>query len=338
MKIITFLIALLFFNTVNCLEKKSIKNKLSKLKKQTVVIHNDILKNNSELKRIKIDINRNTQKQVIFKKHIKNKEYLGRKLVFLLQEKIYLSPLMTITKNLSSKSDDIITKQIVREYFLKQVKHGINEFFVSLDGIGQLKVELVENSRKYEKKKSDLEKKLKNLEKKIREVAALQKKIKTDQRLKLKEKKLKKKAKNLNELVSKAKNVKKVILKKNKTEIQMPVQGFIVSDFGEGKDFHKLKNGLVFKVKEDSFVTSPINGTVIYANKFRGYGNLVMIEDNNGFTCVLIGMKNLLISSGNEVLKGEPIAKIFPDVRSQLYFELRQNGKVINPKSKVEIL
>ena len=59
---------------------------------------------------------------------------------------------------------------------------------------------------------------------------------------------------------------------------------------------------------------------------------------SNGFTCVLIGMKNLLISSGNEVLKGEPIAKIFPDVRSQLYFELRQNGKVINPKSKVEIL
>jgi len=106
----------------------------------------------------------------------------------------------------------------------------------------------------------------------------------------------------------------------------------------EGKDFHKLKNGLVFKVKEDSFVTSPIKGTVIYANKFRGYGNLVMIEDNNGFTCVLIGMKNLLISSGNDVLKGEPISKIFPEKRSQLYFELRQNGKVINPKSKVEIL
>ncbi len=338
MKFITFLISLSLFNIVYCLERKNVKNQLSKLKKQTVTIHNDILKNNSELKKIKIDINKNTQKQVIFKRHIKNKEYLGRKLVFLLQEKIYLSPLMNVTKNLNSKSDDIITKEIVREYFLKQVKQGINEFFVGLEGIGELKIELVENSRKYEKKKRDLEKKLRNLEKKITEVAALQRKIKTDQSLKIKEKKLKKKAKNLNELVSKAKNVKKVVLKKDKTKIQMPVQGFIISDFGEGKDFHKLKNGLVFKVKEDSFVTSPINGTVIYANKFRDYGNLVMIEDNSGFTCVLIGMKNLLISSGNEVLKGEPIAKIFPDMRSQLYFELRQNGKVINPKSKVEIL
>ncbi|MBS91730.1 MAG: hypothetical protein CMM95_01570 [Rickettsiales bacterium] len=338
MKLITFLITLLLFNYVNSLEKKNIKNKLSKLKKQTVIIHNDILKNNDELKKIKIDIDRNAQKQIIFKRHIKNKEYLGRKLVFLLQEKIYLSPLMTITKNLTSKSEDIITKQIVRRYFLKEVKNGINEFFVSLEGIGELRVELVKNSKMYEKKKDDLEKKLKNLEKKIREVAALQKKIKIDQRLKIKEKKLKKKAKNLNELVSKAKNVKKVIIKKNRAKIQMPVQGLIISDFGEGRDFHKLKNGLVFKVKEDSFVTSPINGTVIYANKFRGYGNLVMIEDNNGYTCVLIGMKNLLVSSGNEVLKGEPIAKISPSLRSQLYFELRQNGKVINPKSKVEIL
>ncbi len=178
---------------------------------------------------------------------------------------------------------------------------------------------------------------MKKLEKKIQEVAILQKKIKTDSKLKIKEKKLKKKAKNLNELVKGA-NTKRKVLTKNNTKFQMPVQGVIISDFGEGKDFHKLKNGLVFKVKEESFVTSPINGTVTYSNKFRDFGNLVMIEDDNGFTCVLIGMKKLLISTGNEVLKGEPIAKVSPNLRSQLYFELRQNGKVINPKSKVEIL
>ena len=38
---------------------------------------------------------------------------------------------------------------------------------------------------------------------------------------------------------------------------------------------------------------------------------LVMIKDNKGFTSVLIGMRSLLISTGNEVLVGEPIAK-FP--------------------------
>ena len=44
-----------------------------------------------------------------------------------------------------------------------------------------------------------------------------------------------------------------------------------------------------------------------------------------------------MISSGNEVFIGEPIAKISAGNNSQLYFELRLNGKIINPKSKVEI-
>ena len=333
-----FILIIFFSNDLHSVEKNNTNSKLNILKKQTVDIHNEILKNNKELKKIKINIDKNTQKQFIFKKYIKDKEYLGRRLVFLLQEKIYLSPITSVTKNLNAKSNDIITKEIVREYFLKEIKNGINNYFVSLDGIDESKQELEESSDKYKKKKNELEKRLKILEKKIKQVVALQKKIKGNQKLKVKEKKLKKKAKNINELVSKAKtNTQQKSLRKI-TQIQMPVQGLIISDFGEGKDFHKLKNGLVFKVKQDSFVTAPINGTVIYANKFRGYGNLVIIEDDNGFTCVLIGMKNLLVSSGNEVLKGEPIAKIFPDLRSELYFELRQNGKVINPKSKVEIL
>ena len=148
---------------------------------------------------------------------------------------------------------------------------------------------------------------------------------------------LRKKAKNLNDLV-KAAETKRKIISKIKSRIKMPVSGEIISDYGEGKDQHKLKNGLVFKVKEDSFVTSPMDGTVVYANKFKSFGNLVMIKDNKGFTSVLIGMRNLLISTGNEVLVGEPIAKIYSTLQSQLYFELRENGKIVDPKSKVEIL
>ena len=100
----------------------------------------------------------------------------------------------------------------------------------------------------------------------------------------------------------------------------------------------KSKNGLVFKVFEESFVTSPISGMVVYANQFRSYGNLVIIENDEGYYCILSGMKKIIISSGNEVFMGEPIAKISAGSNSQLYFELRLNGKIINPKSKVEIL
>ncbi len=336
-----FFLFLILLNFSVFAETKSLKKDLDKLKKQTVTIHNDIIKNNSELKKIKIDIDRNSQKKLIFEKHIKSREYIGKRLIFLLQEKIYLSPVTKIINNLFFQSEDFLTKQIVREFFLKKVRIGINDFFLSLRSISDLKNELNEKLLVYEKKKKSLRKKLIKLEKKITEVAKLQKKIKVDVNLRVKEKRFKKKAKNLNELVQgvKTKKVKKILKKKKIiSNIKSPVQGRIISNYGEGKDSRKSKNGVIFQVLEESFVTSPINGVVVYANQFRSYGNLVIIENDEGYYCILSGMKKIIISSGNEVFMGEPIAKLSADTNNQLYFELRLNGKIINPKSKVEIL
>lgn len=333
-----FIFFFFLFSFSNLFSKTSeLKTRLNKLKIQTVKIHNNIIENNKELKKIKIDIDRNTQKKIIFNKYIKDKDLLGRRIIFLLQDKFYTNQFTRVLKNLSNSSNDLIAKQIIREFFLKEVKVGISEYFVNIENLKSLDEDLEKKLENYKNKKKNLKKKLLVLEKKIKEVANIQKRVKTDNKLKIKEKKLRKKAKNLNDLV-KATETKRKIISKIKSRIKMPVLGEIISDFGEGKDFHRLKNGLVFKVKEDSFVTSPMNGTVVYANKFRSFGNLVMIKDDRGFTSVLIGMKNLLISTGNEVLAGEPIAKIFSNKKNQLYFELRENGKIVDPKSKVEIL
>ena len=337
MKIFFFLI-IISFSFLSAAKLGPLKTKLETLKKQTVSIHNDILKNNKELKKIKIDIERNSQKQIILKKRIKSGENIGKRLMFLLQERIYLSPATKIINSLFFQSEDFITEQIVREFFLKKVRLGVDEYLSSFKTIAELNKQLDDKLADYKKKKNNLSMKLKSLEKKIKEVAKLQKKVKVDVNLKVKEKRYKEKAKNLNELVQgvKRKKIKKKLT--NFSKVKFPVQGKIISNFGEGKDIRKSKNGLVFKVIEDSFVTSPINGMVVYANQFRSYGNLVIIENDQGYYCILSGMKKIMISSGNEVFIGEPIAKISAGNNSQLYFELRLNGKIINPKSKVEIL
>ena len=332
-----FVIFFFFFFSSTLAKDSDVKNKLNNLKKQTVSIHNEIITNNKELSKIKIDIDRNTQKKIIFNKYIKDKDLLGRRIIFLLQDKFYTNQFTRIVKNLHKSSENIITKQIIREFFLKEVKTGISQYFLNLENLKSIDMELARELENYKEKKKNLKKKLFKLENKIKEVARLQRKVKTNKKLKVKEKNLRKKAKNLNDLV-KATETKSRIISKIRSKIKMPVLGEIISDFGEGKDLHKLKNGMVFKVKEDAFVTSPMNGTVVYANKFRSFGNLVMIKDDKGFTSVLIGMRNLLISTGNEVLLGEPIAKISSKFENQLYFELRENGKIVDPKSKVEIL
>ena len=339
MKFILFFFIIFNFNYTNA-EKTDfdLKAKLSKLKMQTVKLHNNILINNKDLKEINIDIKRNKQKQFIYNKYINDKEEVIESLVYLMRENIYLSQFNSIIKNIHEKSDDFVTKQLLRKFYLDRTKNSINNFFSSLEGIKDLEMDLEEKQKIFKEKKRELNTKLSNLEKKINEVAFLQKKMKVDQALKKKEKKFKNKAKNLNDLVKGIKSKEKKIKKAIKRTIQMPVQGTIVSDFGEGKDLNKSKYGLVFNVIEDSFITSPFNGIVVFAGKFRSYGNLVIIENENSFLTILSGMNKIIISTGNEVLKGEPIAKVFVERENQIYFELRYRGKVIDPKSEVEIL
>ena len=180
-------------------EESKLKSKLNYLKKQTVKIHNDFLINNTELKKIKIDIDRNTQKKIIFNKYIKDKDLLGRRIIFLLQEKFYTNQFTRILKNLNNSSGDVITKQVIREFFLKDVKIGINEYFLNLENLKSVEEELAKELENYKKKKKILRAKLRRLETKIEEVAKVQKKIKSDKKIKIKAKKLKKKEKNLND-------------------------------------------------------------------------------------------------------------------------------------------
>ena len=176
MKIFFFLI-IISFSFLSGAKPSPLKTKLDTLKKQTVSIHNDILKNNKELKKIKIDIERNSQKQIILKKRIKSGENVGRRLMFLLQERIYLSPATKIINSLFFQSEDFITEQIVREFFLKEAKTSINTYLESIDGIEEIKKELDGKIIVFEKKKKNLRKKLKILEKKMKEVSKLQKKV-----------------------------------------------------------------------------------------------------------------------------------------------------------------
>ena len=334
--IISLLVMLSQFSETN--SKSKLEKKLNDLKKQTVEIHNNIISNNKELKIIKLEIDRNRQKQIIYLKYIKDKEILGKRLFFLLQEKLYVSEISRLLKGIQSSSDYSVSKQIIRSFFFNQVKVGIDNYFQSFENLKVVNQLLENKLNSYEKKKKKLNTELKNLEKKILQVSILQKQFIANPGAKKREKKVKKSAKNINELV---KGIKVPKLKKKKsitTRFQMPLQASIVSEFGQNKADKIFRNGVIFEVTEDSFVASPFDGIIVFANKFKSYGNLVIIENDNGYFCILAGMDNIIISSGNRVFKGEPIARVSKKLKNKLYFELRKNGKIINPKSKVEIL
>ena len=65
----------------------------------------------------------------------------------------------------------------------------------------------------------------------------------------------------------------------------------------------------------------------------RGYGNLVIIKHGENLLSAYAHNREMLVHEGQEVATGQVIAHMGEVVRQNptLYFELRQNGKPIDP-------
>jgi murein DD-endopeptidase MepM/ murein hydrolase activator NlpD len=80
-------------------------------------------------------------------------------------------------------------------------------------------------------------------------------------------------------------------------------------------------------------IVSVGDGTVLYANTMRGFGNLVIIDHRDGLVSAYGHNKTMLVKEGQTVAKGQRIAEMGDiDAESvRLHFEIRQLGKAVDP-------
>lgn len=75
-------------------------------------------------------------------------------------------------------------------------------------------------------------------------------------------------------------------------------------------------------------------GRVVYAgNGLRGYGNLIIVKHADGLLSAYAHNRELLVHDGQEVATGQVIARMGEGGRRLpvLYFEIRQNGRPVDP-------
>ena len=75
-------------------------------------------------------------------------------------------------------------------------------------------------------------------------------------------------------------------------------------------------------------------GTVTFSGWKGTYGNLVIITHDNGTKTYYGHNSSLLVSAGQKVYRGQPIAKAGSTGRStgvHCHFEVRVNGSAVNP-------
>lgn len=108
-----------------------------------------------------------------------------------------------------------------------------------------------------------------------------------------------------------------------------PSSGSLISGFDDVKS-----KGLKIAGKLGDPVYASADGRVVYAGSaVRGYGNLVILKHNETFLTAYAHNQTLLVKEDQTVRKGQRIADMGSSdaERVMLHFEVRRNGKPVDP-------
>lgn len=108
-----------------------------------------------------------------------------------------------------------------------------------------------------------------------------------------------------------------------------PAAGPVASGFDEARS-----KGLAITGKAGDPVLAAADGRVVYAGSgLRGYGNLVIVKHNATYLTAYAHNQTLLVKEDQVVRRGQKIAEMGNSdaERVQLHFEIRRQGKPVDP-------
>lgn len=106
----------------------------------------------------------------------------------------------------------------------------------------------------------------------------------------------------------------------------------IVSRFGrfphpDFPDVPVINRGIKVSVPYGDSVMVVEKGNVLFANNFKSYGKMIIVDHGNGFYSIYGHLLESLVRENDAVEKGKTIAR----AESVLYFEIRVDGKPEDP-------
>lgn len=110
-----------------------------------------------------------------------------------------------------------------------------------------------------------------------------------------------------------------------------PTQGKILKSFSLAQGGN---HGIDIGGRLSQSIKAGAAGKVVYAGSgLRGYGRLIIIKHNDSYLSAYAFNKVLLVKEGANVKAGQVIAQMGQDDsgRNLLHFEIRQNGRPVNP-------
>lgn len=115
-----------------------------------------------------------------------------------------------------------------------------------------------------------------------------------------------------------------------------PVTGSVLADFGQARAGGQLRwEGVLIEAPAGTEVRAVRAGRVVYADWLPGLGLLLAMDHGGGVLTLYGHNQNLARQVGDRVQVGDVLARVGDtggQSRPALYFEVRKNGKPLNPR------
>jgi len=120
-----------------------------------------------------------------------------------------------------------------------------------------------------------------------------------------------------------------------KGRLPWPVKGRILVGFGTSKHpelgtLHS-SNGIEIDAGNNRPIHAVARGRVVFADAFKGYGNLVIVDHGKSFHSLYGNVLRLNTKVGDQVEAGDVLAHSGHPGSSGLYFEIRHHGAPLDP-------
>lgn len=124
-----------------------------------------------------------------------------------------------------------------------------------------------------------------------------------------------------------------------KGKLPWPVNGTIAIQYGTQIDplfnLPIFRSGIHIKTSNNSPVRAVHEGKIVFANEFKGYGQLVIISHGGGYHTLYGNLARIFASNGVIINKGDAIGEAGESTMlgtSGIYFEIRYKGKPLDPQ------
>ena len=124
-----------------------------------------------------------------------------------------------------------------------------------------------------------------------------------------------------------------------KGRLSWPVDGRVRIPFGNSRHPELgtpyQSHGIEIEVSGDLPVKSVWSGKVVFANAFKGYNNLLIIDHGDGYYTLYAQTALLTCKVGDKISRGQVVAQTDGSA-GRFYFEIRKGGTPLDPKNWLE--